>query len=435
MEYQSIEEYSFWREPPSAQTLGTIRNSYLEKLEGFSKSNAFITVSGARRAGKSVLLRQFISRMQSIVPAKNILYLNYFLRAFQIFRNEEKLYQLLSWWRNQIDHEKQSFLILDEIQELENWEAIVADLAEDYQNRHKIIISGSNASLLGAELSSNLSGRYFTLTVHPFTYLEFCDANNISALDRTSVTSFISRGALPEPALLESQMSRENLYNSIVYSTIQKDIIERYNPNNPVLIGSLIEYYSANYGCRVSLPNILNSINTKIKKKEQVALETIEKYTYYLAQVYFLYSCSVFSYRKKALLERGPHKYYVNDWGLAASSPSIDRGRLLENIVFMELIKYGYAVSTYLAYNGENREVDFIAKKKNITLYLQVVWSLESLETNKNLYEREVGNLLAVKSSGEKIILTFDEVPPRLDVEGIAIVTPQEFFVRLVSAG
>jgi uncharacterized protein len=433
MEYQIVEEYSFWHKPPSAQILGTIRITYLEKLENFSKSNAFITVSGARSAGKSVLLRQFLAKMQMVVPAKNILYLNYFLRAFHPFRKEEKLYELLNWWRNQIDHEKQSFLILDEIQELENWEAILADLAEDYKNRHKIIISGSNASLLGAELSSNLSGRYFTLTVHPFTYIEFCNANSISALDRSSMTSFISRGALPEPALLESQMSRENLYNSIVYSTIQKDIIERYNPNNPLLIGRLIEYYSVNYGCTISLPNILNAINKITKSKEQVALETIEKYTYYLAQVYFLYSCDIFSYRKKALLERGPHKYYVNDWGFAANSLAIDRGRLLENIVFMELVKQGYTVFTYLAYTGENREVDFVAKKKNTTLYLQVVWSLESLETNKTLYKREVGNLLAVKSAGEKIIVTFDEVPPRLDVEGVVIVTPQELFVRLAA--
>ncbi len=424
-----LSKYSFWENLP--QRLGLRRDYYLKLLQSFLKTDAMIVITGARRTGKSVLIQQLIEDLHKKgTKAKDILYFNFFLRPLKKFTTEDEFWKALKTWQEKrASKGNRHYLILDEVQELENWDEVVASIIEDHTLNIKIILTGSNSKLISSDATTKLSGRFYSLTVFPFSFYEYCQLKQCSVDSIESFKSFLHTASSPEACLAEDPVATENLIEGIVNTAIQKDIIERYNPSSPAVLAKLVEYTRLNSSNEFSLKNINNSINNQLKKVDHVGLTKVEEYFYYLQNVYFCYECPKYSYRKKDLLARSSNKYYLNDWGMALYSNNFEPGRILENVIFLELLKKGYSVSTYYAYNNANLEIDFQAKKGSRTLFIQVSWLLGDIKENAPLYEREVGNLKAVKENGEKLIITMDD-EIYID-QGVEHLSPPQFIAYL----
>lgn len=427
MDFEVIEKYNYWSKQPV--DLGLIRDSYLETLEEFDKTPAMIVVSGARRAGKSILMKQFIKRkLAAGVGARNILYLNFFLRPLRPFVKEELFFKAVDRWYQSVDSTQKSYIIIDEVQELENWDEIAASLNEDHTIRSKIIITGSNSKLLAREATTKLSGRYYSMQVFPFSYEEFSAIKGLTPISLETFQEFINTPTTPEATLIKSTETCMNLLEGIVNTTIQKDIIERYNPSSPALLAKIIEYIRLNSSSTFAMKKIKDTLNNQVSKKDQIGLTKIEEYFEYAKTVYFCHECNVFSYRKKDILNRSNNKYYLNDWGMALFAKYFEEGRILENVIFMELLKKKYDVKTYYAYNNANIEIDFWATKQTRSLFIQVAWMLGDPNENSALYKREFGNLNHVVEDGEKLLVSMDK--PKFQ-GSIRTMQPHEFILQL----
>ena len=426
--FDILEKFNFWSRPPEA--LGLKRTKYLESLQSFESTESMVVITGARRSGKSTLAKQYIANLiERSVPPENILFLSFFIRKLDLFKKEENFFKAIEFWDSKTQHDHRKYIIIDEIQELESWDEIIASLIEDHTLNAKIVITGSNSKLLASEVTTKLSGRYYSLDVYPFSYMEFCD---IRSLDRTSMESFkkfLHSPSSPEISKIDSEEARNNLIEGIVLSTVQKDIIERYNPPNPAMLSQIVEFTRLNSSNIFNLKSVANTLSCNRKKAESINPSTVEKYASYLQAVYFIHQCEVYSYRKKDILNRANRKFYLNDHGFALFNNGFEKGRVLENIIFLELIKHGFEVKTYLAYKNENLEIDFLATKKNRRLFVQVTWVLASKSESPSLWKREVENLQQVKETGEKIIVCME--PPQEFAGDIKILSPVEFIESL----
>ncbi|MBF0299499.1 MAG: ATP-binding protein [Oligoflexia bacterium] len=426
MNFNVLEEYNYWKSLPKA--LGLIRSEYLNRIEEYDQTSGMIVITGARRSGKSVLVKQYIDRLiKHEIPSKNILYFNFYLRQLTSFTKENEFFLAITAWTKLINRQYKSYIIIDEVQELENWDHIVASLIEDHTINSKIIITGSNSKLLASEATTKLSGRYYSITVYPFSYKEFSEAKKLDAQDSKTFISFMRSATSPEAIYAVSEDARDNLIEGIVYTTIQKDIIERYNPSSPALLAKIVEFIRINSSQSFAMKSIKDTLNNQLSKKDHVGLVKIEEYFHFLKMVYFCHECKIFSYRKKDVLNRANNKFYLNDWGMAVHGKEFERGRILENIIFMELLKKKYEVMTYLSYSNSNLEVDFVAKKKNHNMFIQVAWMLGDRKENKQLYEREFGNLSSIREEGEKILISMDKVTSEA---GILTMQPQYFIMK-----
>ena len=176
------------------------------------------------------------------------------------------------------------------------------------------------------------------------------------------------------------------------------------------------------------MKKIKDTLNNQVPKKDQIGLSKVEEYFEYARTVYFCHKCEIFSYRKKDILNRSNNKIYLNDWGMALYIQNFEPGRILENVIFMELLKKKYDVKTYLAYNNNNLEIDFLATNRNRKLFIQVAWMLGDPKENSALYQREFGNLHHVFEYGEKLLISMDK--PKAQ-HGITTMHPHEFILQL----
>ena len=323
---------------------------------------------------------------------------------------------------------KEAFIIIDEVQELENWDEIIASLYEDHTIKAKIIITGLNSKLLASEVTTKLSGRFYSLEVFPFSFEEFSKIRKKDPKILESFTEFLNAATTPEASIVAHEPTRANLIEGIINTTVQKDIIERYNPSSPALLAKMVEFTRLNSSQKFSLKNIKGTLNNQVRKHDQIGATKVENYFTYLKTVYFCHECPSFSHRKKDVLNRSNNKYYLNDWGMALFTQHFEPGRILENVIFMELLKKGYDVKTYYSYNNANLEVDFWAHKKNRDLFIQVAWSLGDPAENPALHNREYGNLIHVKDQGEKFLVSMD---PQRSRDGIIAIQPHDFILQL----
>ena len=427
MDYKALESLNYWTSEP--KNLGLQRSHYLSRLEAYDQTDSLIVISGARRSGKSVLMKQWIAlKIQEGVPRMNILFFNFFVQKLSFFTKEANLLLAIEKWQKETDSQYKKYIIIDEIQEVEDWDLVVASLFEDHTLDAKILITGSNSQLLANDATSRLSGRYFSLTMYPFSYLEFCQIKKTSPDD--SFSSYLESSSSPELCLVDDPEAKENLMRGIINTTIQKDIIERYNPSNPALLSRIIKYIRLNSSNQFSIKAITDSLNNQLKKTDSVSLNTVEKYLEYIKTVYFCHECPTYSYRKKEVLERNSNKYYLNDTGMSLFLEGFEKGRIFENVIYLELLKKGYEVKTYFAYKSRNREVDFHATKSKRSLFIQVTWMLSDKSENKSLWDREIGNLESINQAGEKVVVCMDG-DDHERIGDIVILSPVKFVTHI----
>ena len=390
-----------------------LREKYLNKMVD-AKDKPFIKViTGVRRSGKSTLLLMFKDYLlNNNTLEDNIIYINFESALYDDIKNYKDLYQYV---KEKIKKDK-VYLLLDEVQNVEAWEKAINSFSVDFVI--DIYITGSNAYLLSSELSTLLSGRYIEIKMYPLSfkeYLVFNKYNTKSDLDNKFM-EYLKYGGLPAITLIKDNDELVLSYLNDIYNTIvKKDIIDRNNIKDTALLENIIKYLATNIGSSVSSTKISNYLNTN-----KIALnsnhQTIDNYLNMLEKSFIMYKADRTDIKSKALLKT-LGKYYIADTGIRniiLGFRNIDEGHLLENIVYLELLRRGYKVNIG---KTNDYEVDFVAENPNTIKYYQVTKTIVTEEVRK----RELRSLESINDNYEKIILTLDK-PFSKDYNGIKVI-------------
>jgi len=371
------------------------RHRYLNEIKPYIGKQIIKVLVGARRVGKTTILHQLSEQIKQSDSHANILYIDKEMHEFKGIRNDEDLYAFVY---ERIDEQKNNYIFIDEIQEIDNFELALRQL---FAKQYDIFCTGSNARMLSGDLATYLSGRYIEFRISALSYPEFLQFHHLSNKN-SSLLKYIRFGGLPY--LINIDLTDEIVYGYLrsVYNTIiLKDVVTRYNIRDIDFLERLIEYLSDNMGSFLSSKKITDFLKSQ---RISLSVNTVLNYLRYLSNAFFIQKVQRYDIQGKKRFEIN-EKYYFSDLGLKHSiipySPD-DIGKVFENLVYNHLINLGYTV-----YVGklQNREIDFVANKNGTTRYIQVSYLL----SNEKVIEREFGNLLKIKDNYEKIVVSSDE--------------------------
>ncbi|WP_067139035.1 ATP-binding protein [Oceanivirga salmonicida] len=384
------------------------RPNYLEQLIENKDIDLVKIITGIRRCGKSTLLDLFHNYLLEMrINEENIIHINFESLKYKDIKTYIDLYDYIS---SKIKNSNKTYLIFDELQVVEHWEKAVESFRLDFNC--DIYITGSNAYMLSSEFSTLISGRYIEIKMLPLSFKEFLDFYNFDKMIsiEEKFQKYIQIGGMPvlhEFQNIENNIPRINQALEGIYSTIiLKDIVQRNRQIDQVILNKIIMFVCSNIGNITSTNNIANVLSNEKEldeAKNNVANSTINKYIKMLQDTFFVYSVSRYDIKGKALLKT-LEKNYIIDMGfrhLLLGYRNIDRGNILENIVFLELLRRDYNV--YIG-KWKQTEIDFIAEKPNEKIYIQVTESL----MNENTRNRELQSLIKIEDNYEKIVLSMD---------------------------
>ena len=389
-----------------------IREGYLKRLIDTKDTEFIKVITGIKRCGKSTLLLMFKDYLvNSGIKEDDIIYMNFESAKFDDIKDYKDLYNYV---KERIKNER-VYLLLDEVQNIKAFEKAINSFKVDFDI--DIYITGSNAYLLSSELSTLLSGRYIEIKIYPLSfkeYLKFNDYDNSNLEDKFN--EYLKYGGLPAITLIKNNDELVLSYLNDIYSTIvKKDIIDRNNIKDVALLENIIKYLATNIGSSVSAKKISDFLNSN-KITEKSNHQTIDNYLNMLEKSFIMYKADRTDVRSKALLKTFG-KYYIADTGIRniiVGFRNIDEGYLLENVVYLELLRRGYKVN--IGKSGDY-EVDFVAESPNDIKYCQVARTLAYDEIRK----REVRSLESINDNYEKTILTMDKSINN-DFNGIKVV-------------
>ena len=362
-------------------------------------------VTGIRRCGKSSLLDLFHQHLLNHgVADSNIIHMNLESLRYRDLKDYLVFYDYVS---ERIAKSGKTYLIFDELQVIEHWEKAIESFRLDFDV--DIYITGSNAYLLSTEFSTLLSGRYVEIRMLPLSFKEFLDfyefAPDISIEEKFQ--KYLQFGGMP--ILREYRFNEARSIQALegIYSTvILRDILQRNTQSNQGLLHKLMLFLCSNIGSITSpssIGNVLSNEGNIEGKGKKIASQTVEKYISMLRSAFIFYSVERYDVKGKQLLKT-LGKNYIIDLGfrnMLLGYRDADRGHIIENIVFLELIRRDYHV--YIGKFKET-EIDFVAEKPNDKLYIQVTESMLSPETR----ERELRPLQMIPDNYEKIVLSMD---------------------------
>ena len=383
----------------------TNRKQYLSKLEFYKNKDLIKVVSGLRRSGKSTLLELYREHLlKQGIGKRQIQFYDFELPENYLNKSWSDIYFEI---KKKMQANKTNYIFLDEVQNIPFFEKLVDGLFAT-QNTD-IYITGSNAFLLSSELATLLSGRYIEISILPFSFNEYLLTRQIDTSNKylnyeALFFDYVNETSLPKGVeLRESGFDKIYEYLSAIYTTIiEKDITQRHQINDKRAFANIAKFVASNIGNALSPSNI----STTLKRDEQyIHHATVEKYIEYLVESFVFYKVNRFDLKGKKQLAT-QEKYYLADVGLlnvlVGKERIHDRGHILENIVYLELLRRGNKIWTG---TSRNTEVDFVCKTpKGDIEYYQVAWQM----TNESIVEREFGALEKINDNYPKYLLTTD---------------------------
>lgn len=382
------------------------RPQYLNQLIQNKDVDLVKIVTGIRRCGKSSLLdlyHQYL--LKHGVPDSHIIHMNLESLRYRDLTDYLSFYDYVS---EQIAAEGKTYLIFDELQTVEHWEKAIESFRLDFDV--DIYITGSNAYLLSTEFSTLLSGRYVEIRMLPLSFKEFLDFYEF-ATDVTMEEKFqkyLQFGGMPILREYKFNEARSNQALEGIYSTVVlRDILQRNSGADQAMLQKIMLFLCSNIGS-ITSPNSIGTVlsnegDIHTGKQKSIAGKTVDKYISMLHNAFVFFSVGRYDVKGKQLLKT-LGKNYIIDMGfrnMLLGYRDADRGHIIENIVFLELLRRDYRV--YIGKVGET-EVDFVAEKPNDKIYIQVTESMQSPETR----ERELRPLRLIPDNYEKIVLSMD---------------------------
>lgn len=397
------------------------RTEYLNKLIAFKDKQLIKVVTGIRRCGKSTLLTIYQDwlRNQAVLD-EQIITINFEDMDFEELTDYKALHTYL---KSRLVKDKMTYIFLDEIQHVENFPRVIDSLY--IKKNVDIYITGSNAYMLSSEIATLISGRYVQIEMLPLSFKEYMESTG-SMNDRgIKYTEYLENSSFPYTLELKGQPDEikdylEGIFNSIVV----KDIVNRKKITDVMMLKSILWFVFDNIGNPLSSKKIADTMTSNGRK---VDAKTIEKYLEALMESYVIYQAKRYNIKGKQYLKT-LEKYYVVDIGLRymlLGSRTYDAGHILENVVYLELLRRGYDV-----YVGkiDSFEVDFVAKNSKGIVYFQAALTVRDEKT----LERELRPLMAIRDHYPKFILTLDE-DPEAQYEGIRRINARDWLLGLIS--
>ena len=376
------------------------RNIYLKKLIGFKDKQLIKVITGIRRCGKSTLLKIFQNYLiENGVKQGQIITINFENPDYDNLRDYKELYKFL---KNKLAKNTKNYIFLDEIQNVPEYQKAIDGVY--IMDNVDLYITGSNAYFMSGELATLLSGRYIEIEMMPLSFKEYISAfpqqQDLSVLYR----QYIENGSFPYITKLDDNKDQIRDYLSGIYNTvILKDVVARKKITDVPALESIVKFLFDNIG-NITTPKKIS--DTMTSKGRKISNHTVENYISALADCFILYKASRYDIKGKQYLET-LEKYYIADTGLRyflLGSKYVDMGHILENIVYLELLRRGYKV--FIGRTGQ-LEIDFVAEKNGETEYYQVAQTVMPKDT----LDRELEPLYKIKDHNAKYLITMDNVP------------------------
>lgn len=382
------------------------REEYFERLRNLKHKKLIKIVTGIRRCGKSTVLDMFKEELLSNgVDENQVIFINFEDYENKSLRNPESLYNYIK----QRLTSKMNYIFLDEIQRVEDFPEVVDSLY--IKDNVDLYLTGSNSSLLSSEIATLISGRYVEIKMLPFSFKEFVKATNQTENLSSAYRQYIETSSFPYVLELLQTPQEITAYLEGIYNTILvKDIIDRKKIADSNVLKSVTQFLFDNIGSELSSKKIADTLTSNGRKSDS---KTIEKYVTSLEESFIVYRANRYNIKGKEYL-KSLEKYYVADIGLRnfmLGKKSMDVGHILENVIYLELLRRGYSV-----YIGkiDDMEIDFVVQNQHGNTYIQVAATVR----DENTLKRELRSLQAVKDNYPKILLTLDD-DPEADYDGI----------------
>lgn len=393
------------------------RKEYLNKLIALKDKQLIKVITGVRRCGKSTIMEIFQDYLKSEgIPDNRIVAVNLEDYDFFELRDPHKLYRYIK--EHMIQGQK-LYVFLDEIQNVKDFPDVVNSLF--IKKDIDLYLTGSNAYMLSSEIATFISGRYVEIKMLPLSFKEYVEATGGRSRLEESYRRYIELSSLPYALDLKDSPRELNDYLNGVYSTIVlKDVTARKKISDPMMLESVVRFTFDNIGNYLSTKKIADAMTSDGRK---IDTKTVEKYIAALLESYVLYQARRYDIKGKQYLKT-LEKYYVVDIGLRRvllGSKAMDVGHILENIVYLELLRRGYNV-----YVGKvnDLEIDFVASNERGQVYYQVSATVR----NEEVLHRELAPLQQLSDNYPKYILTLDN-DPEADYEGIRRINALEWLI------
>lgn len=385
------------------------RPHYLNQLLGVMNTPDIKIVTGIRRSGKSKLLRAFAKYIHQIDSTANIIEIDLTKLRFEKLKEYHTL--------NEYAEEKYvegvcNYLMIDEVQLCEGFELVINSLHSE--EKYDIYLTGSNAFLLSSDLATLFTGRHIEIHVFPFSFKEYCTYFETAASDlQEAFTDYIQTGGMSGAYPYSRPADREKYIRDVYETILIRDLVEKYKLGYPTIMKRVSQYLMDNIS---NISSSRNTSNALANDGAETNHMTVGNYLNYLCNSFVFYEAKRYDVKGKTYLQ-SLSKYYLADTGIRFAElgkRNMDWGRMMENIVFIELLRRGYEVYVGKLYN---KEIDFVAMKGGEKIYIQVCDDITSQET----FNREVSPLLHIRDAYPKLLLarTRNE---ETDYEGIRVV-------------
>lgn len=384
-------DWNFWEKDLST---GITRNEYIDFLKPFLDTNQAISITGARRSGKSTIMLQLAKSVLTDIKPENILIVNLEDYRFHNF-SLGLLKQIYELFKRKISKTGKKIIVLDEIHKIKGWEKFVRTLLDKKET--KVIVSGSNSELISEEYASLLTGRHINAKVMPLSFKEILKFKDIDTTSKRKILAkkpkikeyteeYLKYGGFPE-VVNSPKQTRFKILGDYFESIITKDVADRHNIRRKDKLKSLVRFYLTNISNRITFNKTSNNLN--------IPLGTVERFSHYLEESFLINFVKRFSFKLKEQ-EKAPRKVYSVDTGISNAIGfkfSKNIGDIMENTVFLEIKKKNKENKNEIYYwqGSGGKEVDFVIKKGNdINKLIQVCYDIENPDTKK----REIEALL-----------------------------------------
>lgn len=395
-----------------------MRQEYFKRLLGWKNKRMIKVITGVRRCGKSTLLKMFRDYLlKQGIEEKQIIAINFEDYEYEELWDPKKLYQYI---KGRLLSDKQMYLMLDEIQNVKDFQRVIDSFF--VKENVDIYITGSNSYMLSGELATLLTGRYIQIEMLPFSFSEFVQIHGMKEGAEQAYRKYIETSSFPFASSLTEEPKQVQEYLKSVYDTIVlKDVVGRKKVTDVMMLESVVRFIADNIGNPLSTKKISDTMTSNGR---HINVRTVESYLTAFLDSYIIYQAKRYEVKGKQYLKT-LEKYYMVDIGLRnamlGNTGQADTGHILENVIYLELLRRGYRV-----YVGkvDNLEVDFVAMDENGIKYFQVAATVRE----KSTLERELKPLQKIADHYPKCIMTLDMDPPA-DYEGIRRINALDYLL------
>ena len=392
------------------------RTEYLNQLKSVNGTHDIKVITGVRRSGKSVLMHSYIEWIKRNVKNANIIFVDFTSLKYEPLKEYHALNNYVE--SNYIEHKK-NYVFIDEVQMCPKFELTINSLHSS--GNYDIYITGSNAFLLSSDLATLFTGRTFEIEVFPFSFKEYSEYRHIDDV-QSAFDQYMKDGGMAGSYDYLNQEDKYKYLNDVFTTLIVRDIRQKYSIKNTLLMERMIDFLMDNVS---NLTTARKIAETLTRNKDLINHKTVGKYLEYLCNAFAFYKVRRYDIQGRKYLASSD-KYYLSDHAFRYArlgTKNLDQGRMLENVIAIELMRRGYEIYAGVLYK---KEIDFVAVKHSEKIYIQVSDDITSDET----FIREVSPLLKIKDAYPKILISRTR-HEEYQYEGVRIIDAANWLLNL----